>query len=185
MLSASLLLTAVLGRRHRRRTGDRLLQSSFGSERKYRFNFSSSKEATVQDSVTAGPSGTSFSHALGSSSQQGIGLSEVEVPAWELNDTIDLNNDKDTFVLQVSPSAEFANFGGRPVVGFRGGLHLPFEVINQFAHDALTNTANTYLPGGEKPRQFEAPSLPARLVGKRVNWLSILKSTADKIKNIT
>src|ERR1017187_4585302 len=53
MLSASLLLTAVLGRRHRRRTGDRLLQSSFGSERKYRFNFSSSKSASEKGGARA------------------------------------------------------------------------------------------------------------------------------------
>src|SRR5207249_214234 len=93
------------------------------------------------------------------SQQFGFGFTESEEPVWTPNDTLKLNYHDEQFVLQVSPGAEFAQFGPSAIVGQRGGMHLSFEKINQLTAEALTNTPDTYLPGEPRTKQIEAPQV--------------------------
>jgi hypothetical protein len=124
----------------------------------------------------------SVAHGQATSRQAGCSLTERETPVWGPNDTLQLNYDKDRFVLQVSPGAEFAFFGPRAILCQRGGSHLSFDEINRTTREVLADTKNKILPGAEKPRLLGAPALSPELQAKRGAWLEAFERTAAQIR---
>ena len=166
---------------------DKFLQSLFGTKKAFSLtiNQSDSSSASESSTQTTGPSGNSVSlgQSLGKGQQSGFGLSEKECFVWEANDTLELNNNREMYVLQVSPGAEFSHYGNRPILCLRGGAHMTFDEINKVAEDTLKNTPDTFLPGALKLSEPKRLELPAGLAEKRSLWLAVLNRAAAQIRS--
>lgn len=166
---------------------DRHLQCLFGTHIVYRRNYSNAAGVSASESVTNtyGPVGDSLSisNGLARTQQSSFGFTEVDESVWTPNDTLKLNDNRDHFVLQVSPGAEFAQYGPSAILAHRGGTHLTFDKINRLTEDALNNTPDTYLPNAPRVEQIEAPQFPPQLAEKRASWLAILNKAAERIRS--
>lgn len=165
---------------------DRHLQCLFGTHTVYRRNFSDSAGVSASESVTytQGPTGNSMAigNGLARTQQSSFGFTEVEEQVWTPNDTLKLNDNRDHFVLQVTPGAEFAQYGPSAILAHRGGTHLSFDTINQLTEDALNNTPDTYLPNAPRVELIEVAEFLPELTEKRSAWLGILNKAAERIR---
>jgi len=104
------------------------LQRLFGMHKEYPLNFGenigSSYQTSVSHTSSSSGSSVSVSESVGDSRSFSIGFSERDAFAWNLNDTLALNYDRDRFVIQVSPGAELAHYGDKAIVCQRGGSHI-------------------------------------------------------------
>lgn len=169
---------------------DRHLQNLFGTHTVYRKNFSESAGIAITKNlgISSGPGGTTTTEGttIGLSQNSSFGLTEVEEPVWTPNDTLKLNDNRDQFVLQVSPGAEYAQFGPGAILARRGGTHLSFETINQTSEDVLKTGPQTQLPVAQSPALIQAPLPSQEAPEKRAAWLSafnrMAKDVQDKLK---
>jgi hypothetical protein len=181
MMQCRLIFGAVPGS-----STDRHLQHLFGTRRDFLFGFNRGSGASHTHTFTEseGPTGgtVSISQSDAHSRQAGSSLTEREIPAWGANDTLALNYDKELFVLQVSPGAEFAFFGDKAILCKRGGSHLSYDEMNRVTREVLADTANKILPGAAKPKLLEAPELSPELQTKRRAWLAAFEKTAAQVR---
>jgi len=181
MMQVRFIFSAVAGS-----ATDRHLQHLFGTKRDFLFSFNRGSGTSTSQTFTEseGPLGDSVSLAKGQAEnrQEGFSLTERETETWGPNDTLALNYDRDRFVLQVSPGAEFAFFGDKAILCQRGGSHLGFDEINRVTREVLANTENKILPGAAKPKLLSAPELSPALQAKRNAWLAALGNTASQIR---
>ncbi len=181
MTQVRILFGAVAGA-----STDLHLQRLFGTKRDYLFGFNRCGGTSTTQTFTEseGPTGTSVSLANGSatSRQAGCSLTERETPVWGPNETLALNYDRDRFVIQVSPGAEFSFFGDKAILCQRGGIHLNFDEINRLTGRVLADTTNKFLPGAAKPKLLNAPKLSPELQAKRSAWLAAFEKTAARVR---
>jgi hypothetical protein len=164
----------------------RHLQSLCGTKRDFLFSFNRGNGSSISQTVTQsrGPSGDSASVAEGDTNnkQAGCALTERESDVWGPNETLALNYDREAFVAQVSPGAEFAFFGDKAIFCTRGGSPFSFNEINRVAREVLDDTANKILPGAGKPKLLSAPKLSPELEARRNACLALFETTAAQIR---
>lgn len=163
---------------------ERFLQGLFGTKKDYPFNFNGgSKQTSESYTVSEGPAGVSESFTKGVSHNEGsLGFSERETFVWTRNDTLELQDSPNLFVLRVSPGTEFAQYGARPIVCQFDTSSVNFAEINRLATDILKNTPNTFLPSEIGPQQIPAPEVPKELQEKRPQWLATLEKAAARVR---
>ena len=162
------------------------LQHLFGTKREFLFGFNRGGGTSTSETFTesAGPMGKSVSLAKGraDSRQAGCSLTERDTQIFDENAVLALNYDKDRFVLQVSPGAEFAFFGEKAIICQRGGSHLSFDEINHVTREVLANTEHKILPGADQPKLLSAPELSPELQAKRRAWLAAFEKGAARVR---
>ncbi len=166
---------------------DRHLQSLFGTHTVYRKSFSETAGIAIARNygVAHGPSGSTFSEGLSIalSRNSNFGLTEVEEPVWTPNHTLELNDDRDQFVLQVSPGAEYAQFGPGALLARRGGTHLSFDIINQTAEDVLKTGPLPSLPTTHTPALIQNSTATQGDGGRRATWQNAFIRMAENVQN--
>jgi hypothetical protein len=179
MTQVMFILGAVPGTK-----SEKFLQALFGTKIEYVFNFSAGSVTRVEStSETISPTGSSITAGSSISQNEGTcGFTARETFVWTPNDTLDLNNSRDRFVLRISPGAGFSQYGPRPIICQVANRARNFEEINRLADDILKNTPNTILPGESKPKQISAPALTTELSTKRHQFLDTLNRAAARIR---
>jgi hypothetical protein len=158
---------------------DRLIRSLCGTAKEWAPSFSVGQSNSLSAGESVGPSGTTVSTGSVTGEQLGFSLTEHDAPAWTTNDTLNLNNNTDEFLVSVTAG----HFGPTPIRCQRGGVVIPFDVANALAEDTLKNSPNGFLPGQPPVKQLPAPATPNPLADKRAAWLATLKAKAEKIRN--
>jgi hypothetical protein len=154
------------------------LQGLFGTQKELVLSFTGGTGTSTGTSVS--PSG--ISESAGESENSGISFQEKESFAWNPNDTLGLNYDKDQYVVIATPGAEVSYWGPRAIPAKRGGAHMSFNDIDRAAEDALADVRTTMLPGRQPCQLPPPPKLSPELTAKRARWAAILEATASKIR---
>jgi hypothetical protein len=179
MTQVMFILGAVPGTK-----SEKFLQALFGTKTEYVFNFSAGSVTRGEStSETISPTGSSIT--LGSSIAQNegtCGFTARETFVWTPNDTLDLNNSRDRYVLRISPGAGFSQYGPRPIICQVANRARDFKEINRLAADILKNTPNTILPGESKPKQISTSELTTELSVKRHRFVEALNRAAARIR---
>lgn len=161
---------------------DRHLQHLFGNHKVYRINFSEAAGISNSLGASYGPGGITITESTVTSRNSSFGLTEVDEPVWTPDHTLRLNDNRDQFVLQVSPGTEFAQFGPSAILASRGGTHLSFDTINKTAQEALKDGPQTQLPTNPTPALIQAPSLSQEPAEKRSVWLTAFRQLAERVQ---
>ena len=157
---------------------DEHLQALFGTRKEYVLSLTDGIGSSTGTSIS--PSG--ISESTGESRNSGVSFQEKESFAWNPNDTLSLNYNKEQFVVIATPGAEISYWGPTAILAKRGGAHMSFADIDRAAEAALADVNNTMLPGKQQLQLPAAPEFSPELTARRVRWAAILNAAASKIR---